>query len=411
MDLTFSQPWVDLEKHVFKTFNNLPGNKYPPNGSAAMQRIGSDTTAPFRFYMSKSATEFDTLVASAGSTSFIGLMMGIQKWMKNNKEARRLVSHGKLDQFLSRRLLVEVSLSRGFDVTEKIHGLVKTYGADVNFCGDGSSGNIVSFGCTPAKLRGVLALAVSDNQLESVGVLLSLGADPNARYHPWGENMFVSAVAENRVEIVKMLHKHGANLWQTDPMGCTAMERAVRSGHVELVEFFLKEGFSPNWFRVESRMTLLHYAVENKTKAGSTVVQLLIAAGANPHSRCFQPGEYDLDGVGDGYTPLQYLRHRRHGHGVWKNHTNDEQLRREGTHYCTVNESVLVDKMQANVQEIQLAVCMSTHDRLGSGNGCGLSSLSGEPGILRMIMQNACEKYDASHPLAPVSPWEVYTVP
>ena len=354
------------------------------------------------------------LVENAGSTSFNGLMKDIKAWIDNNEEASRLVPGGILDPFLGRRLLLEVSLSGGFDIKEKLHGLVETYGTDVNFDGDvgacnKSVENIVSPRSARTKLRGVLALAVSENQLESVGVLLSLKADANARYDLWGGNTFVSAAKNNRTAIVKLLYRHGANLWQTDPMGYTSMERAIQQGNVDLVDFFLKEGFLPDWYRVENRMTLLHYAVENRTKEGTEVVRLLIAAGANPHARCFGPGTHEQDVVADGYTPLQYLRNSRLSHVFWHEY-NNEELRRERMHHCIANESILVDKMQANVEETTLAVCMSTHSRLGSDATCSLSGLAGEPALLQMIMQDVCQQYDAAYPSAPVSPWEVYMV-
>jgi hypothetical protein len=45
-------------------------------------------------------------------------------------------------------------------------------------------------------------------------------------------------------------------------------------------------------------------------------------------------------------------------------------------------------ELQDNIEQVKLAVCMSTHDRLGSDMACSFNQISGEPALLQMIMDN-----------------------
>jgi ankyrin repeat protein len=360
----------------------------------------------------KSEVEFELLVKGAGANSFVGLMTDLNKWATEYKYTPDYFRGDVLDPFLCRQLLLAVCLSGGFDTTEKLNAIVTTYGADVNFDGymDDSyehpmlhptyMGDTIAISAPPPKLRGLLALAVFHRETESIGALLSQGADPNARFHPWGENTFVRAATDNCIETVKILHRYGANLWQSDPMGHTAMECAVREGHVELVDYFLRDGFSPLWFHVDTNMSLLHYAVEGMTSRNTDVVQLLLTAGANPHVRCLHRGKHGMGAAGNGITPLQYLRDTKMGPTSWKNLTHME------ARVVAANDALLSEKMQDNVEDVRLAVCMSAHNRLGSSSTSSLNCLAGEPALLQIIMDNMCNKYDPSYPLEAVVPSE-----
>jgi len=63
-------------------------------------------------------------------------------------------------------------------------------------------------------------------------------------------------------------------------MGENALVVAVRRGHLEIVEFLLEGGMPPDWHRSEDHMTLLHWAVENRSATSTTMIKFLLDSGA-----------------------------------------------------------------------------------------------------------------------------------
>jgi hypothetical protein len=191
-----------------------------------------------------SADQFEDMVAQSSQSTYSSFVRQLKKWALKNKECTRCFSNGVLQQSLGRRLLLAIALIGHPEAAKKINQLVTVYGVDVNFNGDDHSSMEMGgrSGASPIILQGVLALAVFANKPESVCALLSHGANPDARFHMWGENTFVHAARNNYIDIVKMMYNHGAKTWQTDCMGETAMIMAVKEAHVDIVNFFLQNG-------------------------------------------------------------------------------------------------------------------------------------------------------------------------
>jgi hypothetical protein len=339
------------------------------------------------------------LVSTCSTSTYPDFVQELDKWALKNKGCGRCFSDGVIQQSLGRRLLLSVALTGHTDANKKIDALVMIYGVDVNF--DGDEDLSTHMAQPPTRLQGVLALSVFANKPESVCALLSHGADPNARFHMWGENTFVHAARNNYVDIVKMMFNHGANIWQTDCMGETAVVMAVKEANVELVNFFLKEGQYPNWFGYEDTMTLLHHAVESRKKQSPEVIRLLLAAGANPHHRCFRPAIADCGQVAQGYTPIQFLNNLEKGVSRWKEFTEEELP------IVSLNTSILAAHMDKDCSEWRLAVCMSTHERLGADPNCMMGMISGEPSLLKLILDNVLQN-DPEAPHVPGLSTEVY---
>ncbi|MDF3047107.1 MAG: hypothetical protein K0R73_225 [Candidatus Midichloriaceae bacterium] len=80
---------------------------------------------------------------------------------------------------------------------------------------------------------------IRNNKLRKVSKLLEKGQDPNA-VNKLGESVICYAAKWGRLNIVKSLIKHDANI---DPK---ALETAIKFGRKEIVELLLQSGASPN---------------------------------------------------------------------------------------------------------------------------------------------------------------------
>jgi ankyrin repeat protein len=365
------------------------------------------THATVHFMMPRSAMqkEFAELVNRAPTSRFDYFARNLAEWVKDYRWCGGNPHNGTLSQSRNRQLLDVVTLCCVIDTTAKINLLVETYGADVNWVAPSD------------KTEDLLAKAVQANRSESAHALLSHGADPNARHFLWGRNTFICAIRNNQVDVVKDMHSRGAYLWQSDQFGDSAVVCAVKGSHVELVDFFLKEGVSPNWSDEQNQKTLLHHASYSTSEVSTSVIRLLLNAGANPHLRCIEPIRdvaslqwphntnsgfetpivVAVDETKCGWTPLQYLTHLRESLStLYKlSRTEDDVLSR--------NASILSHHMQKDCNDWALAVCMSTHNRLGSDK-CGLHQLAVEPGLFEMIMNKVTTEFDPVFPDTPIHP-------
>jgi hypothetical protein len=337
----------------------------------------------------KPGQDFQVVITDARTGTWETLHNAIEMWVQNSTEARRFYSKGDVHHSLATKLLAIVVLESTVDVTNKISGLVMKYDADVEASADGE---------IDVNRKGLLSLAITTRRSVAAIALLEMGADPNKMYSMWGTNSFVFAAANNLLDIVKTMHRCGADIWQMDAMGDTGIVGAVKQGYLDVVNFFIKNGADVNWFCFEDHMYLLHYAVEGRDASSVAMVKLLLDSGADPNLRSFRPGLFGFGIRGSGYTPLQYLQCPTKGvtrHREFK----DADL-------PTVNEkvSLLEDNMVKRVQDIQLAVCMGTHERLSSNTNCLLNCLAGEPGLLSMIMDNVGNEFDANYPSVPMRP-------
>lgn len=351
--------------------------------------------------------EFAALVIAASTSRLDTFACKLSDWVVTYQWCSGNLHNGHLSQSRNRRLLDTITLDSIVDTTGKIELLVRTYGADVNWIAPSS------------EVDGLLAKTIFANRPESAHALLSHGADPNARRFIWGRNTFVCATLYNQIDVVKKMRLHGAYLWQSSEYGDTAMVCAVKHFHVELINFFLQEGVSPNWSDSESHQTLLHHACYTLSLASTSVIRLLLSAGANPYTRCIQtvsvagPPQWavetetqdfnsssvdvETDNTTVWLTPLQYLTHFR------DTLTARVRLSEVEEELLSLNASTLETHMKKNCQEWALAVCMSTHDRLGSGE-CSLHQLAVEPGLLQMIMNQVTSEFDPEFPDTPILP-------
>jgi ankyrin repeat protein len=337
----------------------------------------------------KPGGQFKAVVTAARTESWAIVQDEIETWVKTSTEARRFYSNGVLHNSLSSKLLAIVVLESRVDVTNKINGLVMKYNADVEASADGE---------IDMDRKGLLSLAITTRNSVAAIALLEMGADPNKMYSMWGTNSFVFAAANNLLDVVKTMHRCGAVMWQMNAMGDTGIVGAVKEGYIDMVKFFLDKGADSNWFCSEDHMYLLHYAVESRDPSSIAMMKLLLDSGADPNLRSFRPGLFGFGMPGSGYTPLQYLQCTTKGVTRYREF-KDEDL-------PTVNEkvSLLEDNMVKRVTDLQLAVCMGTHERLSSNTSCLLNCLAGEPGLLKMILDNVGNEFDVNYPSVPMRP-------
>lgn len=120
-----------------------------------------------------------------------------------------------------------------------------------------------------------LEIAVSDGKTEHVGALLNAGFMLNSGIQP----ILVRACSPRcNVETVKLLIERGARVEKhlSGDKKINLLSRAVQSGNLELVKFFLALGFSINPKRC--RMSPLMYAV---LFGHLEIIEFLIANGAD----------------------------------------------------------------------------------------------------------------------------------
>jgi ankyrin repeat protein len=123
-----------------------------------------------------------------------------------------------------------------------------------------------------------LHLAAAGNRVEVVALLLTAGADANARPNHRasgplhyaadgcvGRDTFDGA---RQVETMRLLLKAGAEINAADKNGATPLHRAVRTRSAEAVEFLLSAGADP-LLRNKSGSTPFHLAMQNTGKSGS----------------------------------------------------------------------------------------------------------------------------------------------
>jgi ankyrin repeat protein len=128
-----------------------------------------------------------------------------------------------------------------------------------------------------AKKDGVytpLCSAIRDNRAEIVSVLLANGADPNV---PASEYPTFKCVTHNRVHFLPQLVAAGADLHT--PKGI--IEKAVEHNNKEALRYLLEKNVSPNDRSPEGHTALTTAIRENRVD----VVDLLLAHGADPGVR------------------------------------------------------------------------------------------------------------------------------
>ncbi|XP_065557977.1 putative ankyrin repeat protein RF_0381 [Artemia franciscana] len=161
--------------------------------------------------------------------------------------------------------LVKFLLNRGANPNcgECLHHAVKEGRADICKL-------LIGFGAKldamNAKKDTPLLIAIRNNNLELVKLLLKRGANPNC-----GEYLHL-AVKKGSADVCNLLIKSGAEIDATNVHGETPLGTAIKTSNVDLVKLLLKRGANPNCG------ACLHLAVE---KGRSDLCELLIDSGAN----------------------------------------------------------------------------------------------------------------------------------
>ena len=154
----------------------------------------------------------------------------------------------------------------------KINQLVQIQHADIN---DANYN-----GHTP------LIIAILNNQIESVQLLCTLGADVNHttdKIHGYRPLHF--AAEQDNSEIIKLLIEYGALLNAQTLTGCTPLHLAAMNGNLEATRWLGLNGASVDVSEFYNGYTPLHYAM---VRSHQNVIQLLCEFNATLNSQYFQ---------------------------------------------------------------------------------------------------------------------------
>ncbi|KAI1639058.1 ankyrin repeat-containing domain protein [Biscogniauxia mediterranea] len=167
---------------------------------------------------------------------------------------------------------------------------------------------LLAHGADHKKTPGIMELATSINNMESIKILLKAGVDPNSKkdgtYTP-----LCSAIRDNRADIFHLLLSNGADpnvpAAEYPTFKCVThfrthflaplkaagadlnhpkgiIETAVQHNNTEALNWLLDHGVSPNDAAPDTKATPLTTAIrENKPE----LVELLLSRGANPNVR------------------------------------------------------------------------------------------------------------------------------
>jgi ankyrin repeat protein len=94
----------------------------------------------------------------------------------------------------------------------------------------------------------------------------------------------IEAARRGDDELLRVIIAAGAKLETSDPDGNSALHRAAEGGHVEVVRSLLRAGVDAD-LRGENETTALMHGMASNAEHSDRVVEELLAAGADPHSR------------------------------------------------------------------------------------------------------------------------------
>lgn len=126
--------------------------------------------------------------------------------------------------------------------------------------------------------------------VEMITILINAGAGVNERDIDGFTPAFVAAISD-RLVLLKVLVKHGADLNLKGTRGAGIIHEVAYRGNIEVVSYLLDQGVDVNSKDFENGWTALHYAVQRGRRR---VVSLLLKRGADPKVE-----------AEDGQTPLQ----------------------------------------------------------------------------------------------------------
>lgn len=132
------------------------------------------------------------------------------------------------------------------------------------------------------QLDNQLIEAIQNQKEEQIIALLEQGAHPNTCIN--GLNALHAAAKIGRTPVIPILIERGANIDAVAPayLNGTALSLAVYHGYIDTVQALLAHKANPNHQLSDTKMTPLHIAA---MKGKDKIVQLLLAAGANPHAK------------------------------------------------------------------------------------------------------------------------------
>ncbi|MDH1702568.1 ankyrin repeat domain-containing protein [Comamonas terrigena] len=147
--------------------------------------------------------------------------------------------------------------------------------------------------------RTALLAATYANQVEAARLLVAAGADVNAK-DAIQDSPYLYAGARGLLEILQLTLAHGADLRSTNRYGGTALIPAAERGHVEAVRTLITAGVDVDHINRLGWTALLEaILLSDGGPRHQQIVQLLLAAGANPNLA-----------DGDGVRPLLHAQQR-----------------------------------------------------------------------------------------------------
>jgi len=127
---------------------------------------------------------------------------------------------------------------------------------------------------------------------------LDEGLDPNFEGHLIGTGLMIGAW-EGNIPLMALFLARGADIHRPNRFGETALMLAAWKNRAEAMRWLLERGAQPN--RPDREWTALHYA----TFSGhATLVESLLAAGANPNARSTNGSTVIMMAAREGHTVL-----------------------------------------------------------------------------------------------------------
>ncbi len=126
-----------------------------------------------------------------------------------------------------------------------------------------------------------LILAIYNNKIDSVRLLLKQGANANAASYYDDVHTLIYAVDNNNSKMVELLINWGANINYKSKYGDFAFINAVNNNKIEIINILLQYGVDIN-ATDDKKISALHYSVGNNNYKLS---KLLISKGANVNSK------------------------------------------------------------------------------------------------------------------------------
>jgi ankyrin repeat protein len=144
--------------------------------------------------------------------------------------------------------------------------------------------------------RSALAAAVQSNSVAVVQALIDHGADISAT-NSIGQNVLFHAAREGHVYMLEFLAQRGLSVSAVDNLGRTLLMVAAANEYKPAVEWLLQQGVALDAADRNGR-TALRYVSEFSPSDDATMIELLLANGADAH-KCTIDGRTVLDGAVD----------------------------------------------------------------------------------------------------------------